>query len=100
MTLQQMKYFVAAGESGSISEAAKRLYAAQSSVSSAIKEVESQYHVVAFRRESKGVSLTSEGEELMLEFRGILNRLDFLEKKYSENRDSSGGFERISVYHI
>lgn len=100
MTLQQMKYFVAAGESGSISEAAKRLYAAQSSVSSAIKEVESQYHVVAFRRESKGVSLTSEGEELMLEFTGILNRLDFLEKKYSEKNYSQCGFSVSAQHHI
>ena len=40
MTIQQMKYFITVADSGSISEAAKRLYAAQSSVSSAIKEIE------------------------------------------------------------
>lgn len=100
MTLQQMKYFVTVAESGSISEAAKRLYVAQSSVSSAIKEVESQYHVMAFRRESKGVSLTSEGEELMLEFKGILNRLVFLEKKFSERDYSPYGFSVSAQHHI
>lgn len=40
MTLQQMRYFIGAAESGSISEAAKRSFTAQSSISGAIKEVE------------------------------------------------------------
>lgn len=40
MTLQQIRYFISVAESGSISEAAKRLFTAQSSISSAIKEIE------------------------------------------------------------
>lgn len=43
MTLQQMRYFIGAAESGSISEAAKRSFTAQSSISGAIKEVENTY---------------------------------------------------------
>lgn len=43
MTLQQMKYFVAVDDSVSISEAAKRLFAAQSSVSEAVRVVEGQW---------------------------------------------------------
>ena len=35
MTLQQIRYFISVAESGSISEAAKRLFTAQSSISSA-----------------------------------------------------------------
>ncbi len=100
MTLQQMKYFVTAAECGSISEAAKRLYAAQSSVSSAIKEVESHYHIIAFRRDPKGVSLTPEGEELVLEFRSILGRMDFLDEKYSGKNYSSEGFSVCVQHHI
>ena len=82
MTIQQMKYFITVADSGSISEAAKRLYAAQSSVSSAIKEIEFYYGVTAFSRDSKGVCLTKEGEELLIEFKGILTRLEFLDAKY------------------
>ncbi|MFQ7034110.1 LysR family transcriptional regulator [Blautia wexlerae] len=37
MTLQQIKHFINVAESGSISEAAKRLFTAQSSISSAVK---------------------------------------------------------------
>ena len=40
MTLQQMRYFVAVAAAGSISEAAKELYAAQSGVSEAVSAVE------------------------------------------------------------
>lgn len=54
MTLQQMRYFIGAAESGSISEAAKRSFTAQSSISGAIKEVENTYGITAFVRDSKG----------------------------------------------
>lgn len=81
MTLQQMRYFIGAAESGSISEAAKRSFTAQSSISGAIKEVENTYGITAFVRDSKGVRLTRSGEELLIEFKGILNRLDYLDEK-------------------
>jgi len=100
MTLQQMKYFVTAAECGSISEAAKRLYAAQSSVSSAIKEVESYYHTTVFRRDPKGVFLTPEGEDLLVEFRTILGRLDFLNEKYSGKNYNAWGFSVCVQHHI
>ena len=50
MTLQQIKYFINVAESGSISEAAKRLFTAQSSISSAVKEIENTYGITAFIR--------------------------------------------------
>lgn len=75
MTLQQIKYFISVAESGSISEAAKRLFTAQSSISSAIKEIENTYDITAFIRESTGVRLTRSGEELLIEFKGILSPL-------------------------
>ena len=75
MTLQQIRYFISVAESGSISEAAKRLFTAQSSISSAIKEIENTYDITAFIRESTGVRLTRSGEELLIEFKGILSVL-------------------------
>lgn len=41
MTLQQIRYFIAVAECGSISAAAKKLFISQSSISEAIKEIES-----------------------------------------------------------
>lgn len=100
MTLQQMKYFITVAESGSISEAAKRLYTAQSSVSSAVKEVESFYGITAFLRDTKGVWLTKEGEELLIEFKGVLQRLDFLEEKYAGKTYHRQGFSVSTQHHI
>lgn len=100
MTLQQMKYFITVAESGSISEAAKRLFAAQSSVSSAIKEVEIYYGITAFLRDSKGVWLTKEGEELLIEFKGVLKRLEYLDEKYAGKTYHSQGFSVSTQHHI
>ena len=54
MTLQQMKYFVAVADSVSISEAAKRLFAAQSSVSEAVRVVEGQWDYGIFKDAQRG----------------------------------------------
>ena len=89
MTLQQMKYFVAVADSGSISEAAKRLFAAQSSVSEAVRAVEGHYGIKAFLRTPKGVMLTGDGKELFIEFKGILNRLYHLDLKYEDKRKAT-----------
>lgn len=45
MTLQQIRYFIAVAECGSISAAAKKLFISQSSISEAIKEIESTYGI-------------------------------------------------------
>ena len=77
MTLQQMRYFIGAAESGSISEAAKRSFTAQSSISGAIKEVENTYGITAFVRDSKGVRLTRSGEELLIEADSVVCALGY-----------------------
>ena len=100
MTLQQMRYFIGAAESGSISEAAKRSFTAQSSISGAIKEVENTYGITAFVRDSKGVRLTRSGEELLIEFKGILNRLDYLDEKFNGSKDRPLGLSVSSQHHI
>ena len=100
MTLQQMRYFIGAAESGSISEAAKRSFTAQSSISGAIKEVENTYGITAFVRDSKGVRLTRSGEELLIEFKWILNRLDYLDEKFNGSKDRPLGLSVSSQHHI
>ena len=42
MKLQQLKYAIAVADAGSINEAAKQLFVAQPSLSSAIKELEAE----------------------------------------------------------
>lgn len=62
MEIKQLKYFVVAADVGSFSEAAKVLYTTQSSVSKVIASLESELGYQLFKREGKGIALTSEGK--------------------------------------
>ena len=73
-TLRHLRYFVAAADAGSISEAARALNVAQPSVSTAISHLEGQFGVGLFlRKPSLGVKLTPAGAQLLKEARNLLN---------------------------
>lgn len=50
LTFRQLEYCVAAGEFGSIAEAANRIHVSPSSISSAITQVEAELQVPLFGR--------------------------------------------------
>ena len=57
--LRQLRYFVTTAECGSVAEASRKLYIAQPSVSTAIKQLEDSFGVQLFiRHHAQGVSLT------------------------------------------
>lgn len=56
--------FLAAAESGSLSDAAAKLYISQPAISKAIKRLETELDCVLFHRSSRGVQLTDEGRLL------------------------------------
>jgi DNA-binding transcriptional LysR family regulator len=58
MTLKQLRYIVTVAETGSITEAAGKLYIAQPSLTSSIQELENEYGITVFNRGKKGISLT------------------------------------------
>ncbi|WP_040262628.1 LysR substrate-binding domain-containing protein [Pseudomonas massiliensis] len=60
--LRQLKYFIATVECGSVAEASRKLYIAQPSVSTAIKQLEESFGVQLFiRHHAQGMSLTPSG---------------------------------------
>ena len=83
MTLQQLRYLIAVAEAGSFSEAAHRLFVSQSTLSTAIRDLENELGVRAFGRTNKGVTLTDEGVNLMGYAREILEQTDLLTERYS-----------------
>ncbi len=87
MTLQQLKYIITVAETGSISEAAKRLFISQPSLSAAIKEVEGESGTVIFNRCRAGVALTAQGMEFVGYARQVLRQMESLEARYSCNRN-------------
>ena len=64
MNLVQLRAFDAVARTGSITEAARRLYVTQPAVSSHIKTLESTYDVALLRRQGRGVEPTELGRSL------------------------------------
>ena len=61
MTLQQLSYVIAISETGSFNKAAEKLYIAQPSLTSAVKDLEKEFSITIFTRTARGVTLTTEG---------------------------------------
>ena len=82
MTLQQLKYAVAAADNGTMSEAAQSLFIAQPSLTNAIKELEAELDITIFHRTNKGIIVTNEGSEFLGYARQVLQQVGLLEEKY------------------
>lgn len=82
MTLQQLRYVIAAAEKGTMSEAANSLFITQPSLSGAIKELESEFGITIFSRTNKGISLSTEGEVFIGYARQVLEQASLLEERY------------------
>ena len=65
MTLKQLRYIVTVADTGNITEAAKKLYIAQPSLTASIQELEREYRINVFNRSKKGIEITREGEEFL-----------------------------------
>ena len=92
MTLQQLKYVCMVAETGKITEAAKKLYISQPSLTNAIHELEKEMNVVIFNRTNKGISLSAEGEIFLGYARQVLEQAAVLEDKY---KGGHGGKEKV-----
>ena len=83
MTLQQLKYADAVAACGSISEAARRVFATQPTLTEAIRSLEEELRVAIFTRTNRGISVTREGEEFLASARQILDDASRITEKYT-----------------
>ncbi|MGI9481005.1 MAG: LysR substrate-binding domain-containing protein [Hyphomicrobiales bacterium] len=74
MTLDQLKIFVEVADRGHVTRAAKALGLSQSTVSSAIANLEGNYEIRLFDRVGRGIRLTGNGKVFLREARAVLNR--------------------------
>ena len=98
MTLQQLKYIVMVAETGSITEASKRLFISQPSLTNAIHELEKEMHITIFNRTNKGVTVSSEGDLFLSYARQILEQTSLLEEKFLNRKEQSPRFS-VSCQH-
>nr|WP_275983807.1 LysR family transcriptional regulator [Paenibacillus hamazuiensis] len=83
--------------SGSISGAAQELFITQPSVSHAVKQLEQKLGMQLLHRGAKGVSLTSEGEQLYAYVHQAYHLLAAAEKKMADLKKLEAGELKIGV---
>lgn len=98
MTLQQLRYLIAVAEYGSINKAAASLYASQSNLSTAIKDLERELGITIFTRNNRGVALTNDGAELVSYARQVIEQVEMIEDRYSPAQQSQARLA-VSTQH-
>jgi DNA-binding transcriptional LysR family regulator len=88
MTLQQLKYVIEVVNSGSINEAARKLFVSQPSLSNAIKELEAEIGIEIFLRSAKGITLSVDGSEFLGYARQVVEQAGLLEQRYLHKKPS------------
>ena len=83
MTLKQLHYAVTVSETGNITEAARKLYIAQPSLTSAIQELEKEYCITIFLRKKTGIEITKEGDEFLGYARQVLEQANLINERYN-----------------
>lgn len=79
MTIRHLKVFICVCNHKSITKAAQELYVAQPSVSKTISELEHHYGVILFNRIGQRISLTDEGETLLVKAGEVISAFEEFE---------------------
>ncbi len=87
MIILQLTYFCAACKCGSITRASGELVVTQPTITSAIRQLEKEYHMELLDRKDKGVKLTPEGLEFYESGKNLLrsNKMAALTRFFKEN---------------
>ena len=81
MELRQLKHFLAVGEAGSITAAAKKLRLTQPALSRQIKALEEELDTALLERGAHSIQLTAAGEVLVAEARKLVKFSDAMVEK-------------------
>ncbi|MFI3116184.1 MAG: LysR family transcriptional regulator [Clostridia bacterium] len=98
MTLQQLKYIIAMADTGSLSKASELVYVSQPSLSSSLKELETEIGVELFVRSSRGLKLTSDGQIFLSYARQVIEQFSLIEENYIEKKVKKQHFG-VSTQH-
>ena len=95
--LELYRVFKEVAEAGNITAAAQTLFISQSAVSQSIKQLERDLQTRLFARNSRGVTLTAEGQMLYEYVRSAMGLLETGEEKLSQSRDLQMGHLTIGA---
>ena len=98
MNLQQLQYFLAAAEAGSITAAAERLHLAQPSLSEQIRRLEAELGVTLFQRVGRGVVVTEAGAALRPHAEAVLADVEQAREAVVAQRELRGGIATFGTF--
>ena len=96
--LQQLRYIVEVASCGSVTEAARRLFVSQPSVTAAVRDLEREMGITVFDRTSKGMVTTTEGQTFLGYARQVLEQADLLDERYKRDTEPVPRFA-VSCQH-
>ncbi|RFB90259.1 LysR family transcriptional regulator [Rhizobium leguminosarum bv. trifolii] len=96
-TLRQVQYFVAVAEQGSVTRAAQNLSISQSSVTEALKELETDLGVALFERHPRGLTITHNGHQFLRHATKILASVSDARTSFSGQQSALSGTLNIGV---
>ncbi|WP_434511573.1 LysR family transcriptional regulator [Desulfitobacterium sp. AusDCA] len=94
MNILHLKYAVEVEKTGSITQAAERLFMSQPNLSKAIRELETTLGISLFKRSSKGIVTTQKGKEFLTYAKNILAQIEEMEELYQPDRQN---IQRFSI---
>ncbi|HZZ49378.1 MAG TPA: LysR substrate-binding domain-containing protein [Pseudonocardia sp.] len=97
METRQLRYFLAVAQTRHFGQAALRLHMAQSPLSQAIRQLESQLGVELFDRTTRRVELTPAGEALLRDAQRILDGINDAQERVRHVGAGGAGLLRVGV---
>jgi DNA-binding transcriptional LysR family regulator len=98
MDERQLEIFAAVAEEGGFSRAARRLFAAQSTVSAAVRALEQDLGAPLFARSTRSVALTAFGEAVLDDARDALEAMGRIRAQASPGAEGLRGRVRMGVF--
>ncbi|WP_371323482.1 LysR substrate-binding domain-containing protein [Dechloromonas sp. ZY10] len=99
MELRQLRYFVAIATHGSLSQAAARLYVAQSALSHQLAQLENELGATLFDRLPRGVALTAAGRAFHAHAEAILRQVEAARASVRNEAATPAGKVIVGIPH-
>ena len=97
VTINELVTFISIVDEGTISQAAEHLDVTVSAVSRALSRLEKKLNTALFRRTTRRLELTQEGEKYLMRVRSILEELEAAENMLIMNKEVPSGKLRIDA---
>ncbi len=97
LSLRQIRYFIAIAETGSVSAAAQAVHISQSTLTTAIKQLEEDLAVSLFSRHAKGMQLTHQGHQFLRQAHLIMASVENARRSLQQTSTEISGELTIGV---